>query len=86
MIFERKTIGKLCQRLYGKDIIGGILYCGKQTERTANKMMELYHGKEQINSADGDLRMANSKMSAEVRNFKKIKDFLELLRGRNCLK
>ena len=49
-------------------------------------MSELYQEKERLKSANWDLRMANSKMSVEVRNFKKIKDFLGIDKVQELLK
>ena len=58
----------------------------KQAEQTTIKMSELYQEKERLKSANWDLRMANSKMSVEVRNFKKIKDFLGIDKVQELLK
>ena len=49
-------------------------------------MTELYQEKERLKSANWDLRMANSKMGVEVRNFEKIKNFLGIDKVQELLK
>lgn len=58
----------------------------KQAEQATMKMTELYQEKERLKSANWDLRMSNSKMSVEVRNFQKIKDFLGIDKVQKLLK
>lgn len=58
----------------------------KEVERATKKMTELYQEKENLKSANWDLRMTNSKMSVEVRKFKKIKDFLGIDKVQEMLK
>ena len=58
----------------------------QKMKQATRKMAELYKEKEQLKSENWDLRMANSKMSVEVRNFKRIKDFLGIDRVQELLK
>ena len=58
----------------------------KQAEQATMKMTELYQEKERLKSANWDLRMANSKMGVEVRDYKKIKNFLGIDKVREILK
>ena len=50
------------------------------------KMTEFYQEKERLKSANWDLKLENSKMSVEVRDFKKIKVFLGINKVQELLK
>lgn len=58
----------------------------KQAEQATKDMVQLSRNNEKLKSANWDLRMANSKMGVEVRDFRKIKDFLGDDKVREMLK
>ena len=48
----------------------------KESEQAKSKLSVVYEERERLKSANWDLRLANSQMGVEVRNFEKIKNFL----------
>lgn len=86
--YKTKFVEPLIKKLIGiiKTLARKCYTAEKEAERVTKKMTELYREKENLKSANWDLRMANSKMSVEVRNFKKIKDFLGIDKVREMLK
>ena len=77
-IYKNNYIEPLIKKLINiiKTLARKCYIAEKEAAQATTKMTELYQEKERLKSANLDLRMANSKMSVEVRNFKKIKDFL----------
>lgn len=86
--YKTKFVEPLIKKLIGiiKTLARKCYTAEKETERVTKKMTELYQEKENLKSANWDLRMANSKMGVEVRNFKKIKDFLGIDKVQEILK
>lgn len=86
--YKTKFVEPLIKKLIGiiKTLARKCYRAEKEAERATKKMTELYQEKETLKSANWDLRMANSKMSVEVRNFKKIKDFLGIDKVQEMLK
>ncbi len=58
----------------------------KESEQATSKLSIVYEEKERLKSANWDLRMSNSQMGVEVRNFEKIKNFLGIDKVREMLK
>lgn len=86
--YKTKFVEPLIKKLIGiiKTLARKCYTAEKETEHITKKMTELYQEKENLKSANWDLRMANSKMNVEVRNFKKIKDFLGIDKVQEMLK
>jgi len=58
----------------------------KEAEQATSKLLTVHEEKERLKSANWDLRMANSQMGVEVRNFEKIKNFLGVDKVKEMLK
>ena len=58
----------------------------KEAEQATSKLLTVHEEKERLKSANWDLRMANSQMGVEVRNFEKIKNFLGIDKVKEMLK
>ena len=86
--YKNKVVVPLVKKLINiiKTLVRKCYAAEKQAEQATRKMTELYQEKERLKSENWDLRMANSKMSVEVRNFKRIKDFLGIDRVQEILK
>lgn len=86
--YKNKVVEPLIKKLINiiKTLARKCYVAEKQAERATRKMTGLYQEKERLKSANWDLRMANSKMSVEVRNFKRIKDFLGIDKVKELLK
>ena len=86
--YKTKFVEPVIKKLIGviKTLARKCYIAEKQTEQATMKMTELYQEKEGLKSANWDLRMANSKMGVEVRDYKKIKNFLGIDKVREILK
>ena len=58
----------------------------KEAEQATSKLLTVHEEKERLKSANWDLRMANSQMGVDVRNFEKIKNFLGIDKVKEMLK
>ena len=58
----------------------------KEAEQATSKLLTIHEEKERLKSANWDLRMANSQMGVEVRNYEKIKNFLGIDKVKEMLK
>lgn len=87
-IYKNKVVEPLVKKLINiiKTLARKCYAAEKQAEQATRKMTELYQGKERLKSENWDLRMVNSKMSVEVRNFERIKDLLGIDRLQELLK
>lgn len=86
--YKTKFVEPVIKKLIGiiKTLARKCYIAEKQVEQATEKMTELYQEKERLKSANWDLRMANSKMGVEVRDYKKIKNFLGIDKVRELLK
>ena len=86
--YKTKFIEPLIKKLIGiiKTLARKCYIAEKQAEQATMKMTELYQEKERLKSANWDLRMTNSKMGVEVRDYEKIKNFLGIDKVREILK
>lgn len=86
--YKTKFVEPVIKKLIGiiKTLARKCYIAEKQVEQATMKMTELYQEKERLKSANWDLRMANSKMGIEVRDYKKIKNFLGIDKVRELLK
>lgn len=69
-----KTLAKRCFR------------AEKETEQAKKKMTEFYREREKLKSENWNLKLENSKMGVEIRDFKRIKDYLGIDKVQDLLK
>ena len=86
--YKTKFVEPLIKKLIGiiKTLAKKCYIAEKQAERATEKMTELYQEKERLKSANWALKLENSKMNVEVRDFKKIKVFLGIDKVQELLK
>ena len=86
--YKNKVVEPLIKKLINiiKTLARKYYVAEKQAEQATMKMTEFYQEKERLKSANWDLKLENSKMSVEVRDFKKIKVFLGINKVQELLK
>ncbi len=86
--YKTKFVEPVIKKLIGiiKTLARKCYIAEKQAEQATEKMTELYQEKEWLKSANWDLKLENSEMSVEVRDFNKIKVFLGIDKVQELLK